>query len=380
MMRTRPFLVVVAAVVSGCASGCAHQPGVFRLTAQANAATLIPPDAKDATIARAEIRISPIPRKTVCDPSPHGLLIQRKGTNARVIVTREALTATTGPELFSWVVALEKQGCVAPNEAFRLAENIIDSLPLDLPKRSQLLQGRSDLKSVNSLRVVAPVLKPGTSFTPPGAIQSTTQGANPGSIDVELKPSPAVIGYEIDWYDFPAQDSGRGYRLIPRSAEVHVGSNVEHPAAPSVNRFEFGPNAHWYELYMMTKESTNDFDFVVFSARTSDELQSRVAEFQTDATKFLQTADPTSYTVLPHGSGINAYIRVKVNGVFVDLPKGNTVRQALAQSSPSPDPRLVLPLLKVRKLHDGKLFPVQWDRAGDQILSLPLDGGEEIAW
>jgi hypothetical protein len=376
MTCNKLFLVVVVGLVSGCT----HQPGVFRLTAPANATTLIPPDVKDTAIARAEIRIGPIPRKTVCDPSTHGLLIQRKGTKGRVIVTREALNATSGPELFSWTVALEKQGCVQSNEAFRLAESIIDALPLDLAKRSQLIQGRSDLKSVNSLRVVAPVLKPGTTYAPPEAIQSTTQGSTPGSINVELKMSPSVIGYEIDWYDFPAQDSGPGYRLIPRRAEIHVGDNVEHPAAPSIGRFEFGPNARWYELYMMTKVSSNDFDFVVFSARTSNELQNRVAEFQKDATKFLQTADPTSYTVLPHGSGINAYMRVKLNGVSIDLPKGNTVRQALAQAAPAHDPRLVLPLLRVRKLHDGKLFPVEWDKASDQILSLPLEGGEEINW
>lgn len=129
---------------------------------------------------------------------------------------------------------------------------------------------------------------------------------------------------------------------------------------------------------MMTKVSANDFDFVVFSARTPMELEVYAADFQRDSTTFLKTADPATYTVLPHGSGINAYIRVKVNGVSIDLPRGNTVRQAIGQAVT--DPRTVLTRLKIRKLHDGKLFPVDWGQASDQILSLPLEGGEELDW
>jgi hypothetical protein len=233
---------------------------------------------------------------------------------------------------------------------------------------------------VNSLRVVAPVVKPGTAL-PRGSladIQSLSEGAKPGTLDVEVKTKPEVIGYEIDWYDFAPQQSGAGYRLVPRSAEIHVGDRVEHPDVTSVKRFEFEPAARWYELYMMTKVSANDFDFVVFSARTSEELHNSVAAFQADATKYLQTADPHSFTVLPHGSGINAYIRVRLNGVLTDLQKPVSIRQAITQAKANPT--AAVRTLKVRKLHDGLLYPVQWPSGTDVILSLPLEGGEEIEW
>jgi hypothetical protein len=32
------------------------------------------------------------------------------------------------------------------------------------------------------------------------------------------------------------------------------------------------------------------------------------------------------------------------------------------------------------KLHNGKLYPVEFDRKSEQILSLPLEGGEGIDW
>ncbi len=378
--KSLPHFLVAGLALWIC--GCAHQPVTFRLLPPAPGPgalpTLIPPQAKDVTLARATVPIGRIPRKILCEASPHGLAVERKGpTGARIVVTRDTIAETTAAELFSWTLALEKAGCLAPNMAFQTAENIVDALPLTLAKRAQLLQGRGDLKPVNSLRVVSPVLKPGESG-PLADVQSVSQGANPGSLDVSVKTNPAVIGYEIDWYDFFPQDGGPGYRISPRDAEIHVNGNVAHAAAPTTDRFYFGPAARWYELYMMTKVSENDFDFVVFSARTSDELNNSVAAFQKDAAAFLKTADPATYTVLPHGSGINAYIRVKVNGVWLDLPKGNTVRQAVSQAGNAPSP--LLPRLKIRKLHDGKLYPVEFDRATDQVLSLPLEGGEEIDW
>jgi hypothetical protein len=366
-------------------AGCTRQPGAFRLVAPAGISggtspTLIPPETKEVAAPQAAIRVGPIPRKAICEPSPHGLTIQRKGSSGKVIVTREALAATSGAELFLWTTALENRSCIPANEAFRLAEEIIDALPMDLAKRSQLIQGRTDLKSVNSLRVVSPVFKPGTTAQTGvlAEISSVSQGANPGVLNVEVKTNPAVLGYEIDWYDFPALEGGKGYRVVPRGAEIHIGDNIEHPAAPTTNYFQFGPDARWYQLYMMTKVSSNDFDFVVFSARTSNQLQESVAAFQQNAAEFLRTADPESYKVLPHGSGINAYMRVTVHGISIDLPKESTVRQAISQSGG--DPAGTRATLKIRKLHDGKLYPVHWDRTGDQILSLPLEGGEEIDW
>jgi hypothetical protein len=342
---------------------------------------MIPPGPKDGTIARAAVPIPRIPEKTICAVSPHGLSIERKGrTGARVAVTREVMDAVNAQELYSWTLGLESAGCLPVNESARLAANIVDALPLGIAKRTQLLQGRSDLTPVNSLRVVAPVVKPGARLPngPLAEVQAVSEGSKPGTIDVDVKLKPEVIGYEIDWYDFKPQEGGSGYRIVPRSAEVHIGDRVERPDATSVRRFEFGPAARWYQLYMMTKVSANDFDFVVFSARTSEELHKSVAAFQADAAKYLQTADPRSYTVLPHGSGINAYIRVRLNGALTDLQKPVSIRQAIEQAKGNPTGALAR--LKVRKLHDGALYPVQWPAGTDAILSLPLEGGEEIEW
>ncbi len=373
MMDTRSLVVYVSMTCAALAgAGCASRPMSFRLTAPG---LLLPPDVKDATVSLATLRLPPVSRKVVCAASAHGLLVQRGN---RIVVTSAAMNATPAAELFAWTVALEKQGCIAPNTAFRVAEDIIDALPLDLAKRRQLLEGRVDLRAVNSLNVLSPVLKPGTTGPLVSDVTSVTPGAGGAGIEVAVKANPGVIGYEIDWYDVQPKEGGAGYRVVPRSAELHVGGDVQHPAVPSTPRFQFGADASWYELNMMTRVSSNDFDFVLFSAKTSAELQESVASFQRDATAFLKTADPSTYTVLPHGTGINAFMRVKINGVAFDMARGSTVSQAITMAKG--DPRAVLARLKVGKLHAGRLFPVVWEAGVDRILSLPLEGGEEIAW
>src|SRR6185437_13771769 len=116
MNGNRVFISTILMILG--LAGCAKKPSAFRLAAPGNVATLIPPDARDASVIRATVRIAPVARKAVCPPSPRGLTIQK----SQVIVTRAAMDATTGPELFAWTVGLEKQGCLPPNQAFQTAE------------------------------------------------------------------------------------------------------------------------------------------------------------------------------------------------------------------------------------------------------------------
>jgi len=365
-------------VLTVCLSSCAPHAGVFRLTVQANVTTIVPPASKNITATSSALKIASIPRRANCGPSPHGLRIERKGAfgRSRVVVTREALEATTADELLLWTVGLEKQDCIPLHEAFRLADNIIDAVPLDVAKRSQLLKARVELTSINSLKVVSPITQAGEAVSL-GEVTSILQGEGQGRLGVDVKASN-VTGYEIDWYDFVPREAGRGYRIVPRSAEAHIDNRIKRLSAPSGVRFSLNPDARWYQLFMMTKLSGNDFDYVVLSARTPVELQNHGVAFGRDSGGFIRTADPTTYAVLPHGTGINAYIRVRLNDVWTDEARGSTVRQVIGKSAS--DLRSLLPRLTIQRLHDGNLYPVKWDRSMDKILDLPLEGGEEIKW
>src|SRR3569623_525390 len=146
MFRISPALLLTAAAAL-LAAGCAHPVPAFRLTGPA---MMIPPGPKDATGVRAVGPIPRIPKKAICGASPHGLSIERKGrTGARVVVTRAGMEAMTVQELYSWALGLETAGCLPINESARLAAYFVDALPLSNAKRTQLLQGRSDLTPEN---------------------------------------------------------------------------------------------------------------------------------------------------------------------------------------------------------------------------------------
>jgi hypothetical protein len=156
--------------------------------------------------------------------------------------------------------------------------------------------------------------------------------------------------------------------------EAHVDGKTSIASDPHVNYLQFGPQARWYRAFTLTRVSSNDFDFAVVSAANASELEQRTADFGLDAASFLKSAPPESYAVLPRRVGMNCYVRVTVNGATAEFPLGTTVGRASGQTGKVP------PQLTIQKLHNGHLFPVDWDHAKTDILNLPLEGGEMLAW
>ncbi len=368
-------------------SACAHPPHSFRLIQAGPSAILVPPGVRDASVVTATIPLPVHRGKSDCPPSPSGLRIRGKS----VTVTREALAATTPEELRGWMASLEKTGCIGSGESFALTAAIIDALPLQISRRGSLrgeglsIRGVTDLTSVNSIKIVSPVFRSGTE-TGASAIASeplkVSAGEKPGSIDVALKANPDLTGYEIAWYDVQPRLDGPGFRIVPRSAEVHIGGQVEKETTPRVNRLAVAPDARWFRYFLMTRSSTNknDYNIVVLAAPTANELEVRTQAFEKDAGAYLQSADKTSYAAMTPQFGVNPYIRVKARQVEVDLELGATVRAAIEQSAGKGSAAAALAQLTVRKPHDGKLSLVEWDRSKQDILNLPLEGGEEITW
>jgi hypothetical protein len=373
---------VTLTLIAILASACAHPPNSFRLI-QNN--VLVPPGVKDASVVTASVPLPAHRGKPNCPPSPSGLRIAGK----RVIVTRDALASATPEELRTWMASLEKADCIGSGESFALTGALIDSLPLPLSRRSSLrgeglsVRGVTDLTSVNSIKIVSPVFRPGspagvTAIEPP----TVSPGDRPGSINVELKANPDLTGYEIAWYDIQPRPDGPGFHIVPRAAEVHIGDRVEKETAPRVNRLGVAPDARWFRYFLMTRSSTNqnDYNIVVLSAPTAGELEARTRAFEKDAGAFLQSAAKTSYAAMTPQFGVNPYIRVKMKQAETDLELGATVRTAIEQSAGKGNAVAALAQLTVRKPHNGKLSLVEWDRTKQDILSLPLEGGEEITW
>src|SRR5665213_2332092 len=363
-------------------SGCAHPAASYRLAHPGASLILIPPGVKDASAANASVRVSPgHSAKNVCAPSPGGLRIQGKA----VIVSREALTAATNTELQSWTASLEKNGCIRAGQSFALMNAMLDSLPLEVAKRYSLRGVGTDLTAVNALRVVSPVLRPGAPADAGKSADETTSvkpGQKPGSIDVEVKSSADVTGYEVAWYDFLQRTDGPGFRIVPRNAEIHVAGSVEKKPGPQTNRFALDPDARWFRYFLMTRQASdrNDYNIVLLSGATAAELEARTEAFQKDATAYLRSADKNSYAAMTPAIGVNPYLRVTVNGTVSDIEPGTTVRKAIEQSEGRGKAAAVLPRLRILKPRQGRFIPVELDSGTGDVLNLMLEGGEEITW
>jgi hypothetical protein len=297
------------------------------------------------------------------------------------------MAGVTFDELNAWAAALERTGCIGAGEAFTLTTSVIDALPLGLSERRQLrgealaTRGSVDLSSVNALRVVSPVFRPGA---PPGTAiateQSEVSGGPNGSITVELKANPDLTGYEVAWYDVRKREDGPGFHIAPRTAEVHIAGKVEQEPAPRVNPFVFEPTARWFRFFLITRASANDYDMVLLSAPTASDLEARTELFRRDAAGYLRSADKATYAAMTREIGVNPYVRVRVNGVETDIPVGDSIRQVIEASTGRGQAANALPHLTILKPHGGKLCRVEWDHSARDILSLTLEGGEEIAW
>jgi hypothetical protein len=380
----------VLAIVAAMLTACAHPAGSFRLVTRTPGTLLIPPQVKGASVDRTSLRLQPGGTKAACLASASGLRIVGRS----LVVNRDLLTASAPGELDNWAAALERAGCIGPGETLALKTAVIDSLPLEPSERMRLrgyalaTAGSADLTSVNSLRVVSPVFRPGAQ---PGSSAiaagqpSVSDGQN-GAINVDLIANPDLRGYEIAWYDVKDREDGPGFYIGPRSAELHIAGKVEREEAPSANRFVFEPGARWFRFFVKTRLSANDYNIVLLSASTASDLETRTANFQKDAPQFLQSASKTFYVAIPKEIEVSPYIRVKVNGVETDVPMGSSIRQAIEQTAgrgtaPNALARLsVLKPYRVQKLPRAGLSPVEWDHRTQDILNLTLEGGEQIAW
>src|SRR5262249_46986115 len=95
--------------------------------------TLIPPGLSSPTLMRTTVKATAT-RSRACPPQ---IRIGRRQVAIKIV--RRDLTNREPGWLAEWTSDLEAQGCIAPGEAFRLANAIAQSLPLEMNTAFRLL-------------------------------------------------------------------------------------------------------------------------------------------------------------------------------------------------------------------------------------------------
>lgn len=146
---------------------------------------------------------------------------------------------------------------------------------------------------------------------------------------------------------------------------VNLQGKVEARDAPATNYFRFAPEIAFYRLFYKSDESE-----VLALAATR-------AGLPADSDSCDRPGGPVCFNV-PHGVGVNPYMRIDVNGSPMSVGIGATVRNVLQAAKQRPES--VLATLTIVKPFAGQPAAVEFDRAKQDILNLVLTGNEQIRW
>ena len=346
---------LIAAIVI-LSAGCAVKqpaPLTYRLMSQ----VLVPPGVPNATVGQASFVASVSVRS--CGVSGP-ILLQTRGKRTRIAVGTEELVKEPGDWLSKWAVELEAKRCVAPGDGWKLARQVTESVPMDSRAAFRLLYGEAvDIGPQLRIQVDSPILRDEA-----GPILADSQvSASSGGLNVEVRASDNLVGYERDWYGM------KDGSIVPMTAELHINGVPESRPRPLKNYLSFANGAAYYRL--VYKQEQTEFTALVVAGRSAAELNANAVKL---ATKGANCGLVTiGYCVsIPRGVAANLFLPVTVNGEEKLVHWGGAVRDAV--------PSTAIPTLTISKLHNGKLTPVEFDRSGRDILSLPLVGGETITF
>jgi hypothetical protein len=358
-------------------TGCVHrQPMTYRLVKADAGQVLVPPRVSKPDLAQRTFRADVLAGSGKCQTLQGSPGIQMHRHRIQVTVSRELLVRQPTGWLSGWAAGLESQGCIAPGEGPKLAEQIAAALPLDMNQAIRLLYSdQLDITPQMKIQVVSPILKEGARLNDPILETEKTSG-NGNSIGVVIKSAANLLGYETAMYTVQPKAGGMGASIVPLYADRHIGDQTERRPEAATNYFRFPGNAAFFRVFYEAEQT--EYAALVIAAATRTELDRR--------TKILEHGPASCVTLnyelcvsVPKQVAINGLIPVAINGSQTWVVWGTNVGGAV-RAAGYRDTNLVPGKLAVSKPYHGKLVAVEFDRASPAILNLIVTGGEVLSW
>lgn len=366
-----------------CFTGCAaKKPLTYRLVPQGR--VLIPPGVIQPDLAQARLTAAVLQWRPACAPDSNAItVLPRRKNKVQLTVLRDNLLKQPVGWLAEWTTRAEAEGCLAPHTGLNLAMRILESLPFDPSRAYRLLhadnvsKGYIDLGPQNELQVVSPVLKEGTASDAP-VLETTSVTGSGARLEVGVKASPNLIGYETAWYAFRLKPDGSGSTITPLGAERTIAGKKEPEDKPATNWFQFPAQAGYYRMFYKTDPADNGITEIVVAGATPAELD-RLTEAMRADNATCDKSGSTMCVVIPRQVAVNPFLHATVNGNDVRLNLGSSVRMAILAGGGFPTPA-DMPKLVVLKPYNGKLTPVEFSHSNAAIFDVVLLGGESISW
>src|SRR5579883_1587928 len=299
------ILSLAALLLAACAP---KAPQTYRLLPKA----LVPPGVAAPDLPQRTANLAVAAGRGKCASAPP-ILLKRSGSGLRAVITVTDLASKPPGWLRVWATEREAEGCVAAGEGIHLAESIVQSAPLPPAVGNRLIHqpfvaGKPsfvDLGPENRIQVDSPISRDGAPADIAPQATAVSQGANPGVLNVEIKTSPSIIGYETAWYGLERKAGGSGTSIVPLYAESHVDGAVSRDAAPRVNPFHFRPQAAFFRMFYR-----GDRTIVIVSGATPVELEKETDALRQNAAA-CDTFPAGSCVLLPNSMGANPHLVVK---------------------------------------------------------------------
>ena len=382
-MLAATALLCGLAWIASCGSGIPRMAS-YRIVDSLGKATLLPPETvpNQTEWKRFPIRIPDI--NADCALREQGIRVEVRGNRGHVFIQRDTLTARPPGWLPRWVDLLSERGCLPLSQRRPFVRTVLESYPLDLTRTYTVAFGQFysasyvDFRRGQKLKVVGPVFRDGTPegtrSVQPDAVEITGKD---GNLSIAVRSSRNLIGYEESWYSIESTRDGVLRASLERTTLFQDGEGKE-LQQPTVTRFRLVPESRFVRMIYFTRVAdASDHDVLIVSAARRSELEDRSRKVRENpstcnASRAVDWCMENSLEV-----SFNLYVEVEYNGVSkVVIPGirlGSFLTQETGMSIPQP-----LERVQIRRPYRNRLISVDFDPSSADVLSLPLQGGEEI--
>ena len=358
-------------------TGCVHrQPMTYRLVKADAGQVLVPPRVSKPDLAQRTFRADVLAGSGKCQTLPGSPGIRMQHHRIQVTVPRELLVRQPTGWLSEWATGLESQGCIAPGEGPKLAEQIAVALPLDMNQAVRLLYSdQLEITPQMRIQVASPILKEGATLNDP-ILETEETSRNGNGIGLVIKSTANLLGYETAMYSVQPKAGGTGASIVPLYADRHIGDQTERRPEAATNYFRFPGNPAFFRVFYEAAQT--EYGALVIAAATRAELERRTKILEQGPTSCVTLNNELCVSV-PKQVAINGLIPITVNGGPAWVIWGTNIG-GVVRATGYRDANLVLGKLAVYKLYHGKLVAVEFDRASPAILNLIVTGGEVLSW
>ncbi len=238
--------------------------------------------------------------------------------------------------------------------------------------------GYIDLDQDMHLRVVAPVMRPGSNGL---ALEPSEASATSAGLSVNVRASKDLLGYETAIYMLIPTEKGVMIKLNSLDAKPVSSASSDLEKTDYLQASEGSP--YFLRLYFQLRRSDFDHDSALLLANSSSALDEASSRFEMNPNSVCGSGDSATNDVqciaLPHQAVMIAELGIQVQQRMIYVPVESSLQDALRAYGEQHPKRLIASLRVFRRVGATQI-PIRFNKDSDEILRLPVAGGDRVEW